>query len=373
MKKTSRLFPWVFAAGLLCSNWCFADSVNDGPNPTLTPASTPSPLSKDYHPARPATPGHVKLAFMGDINLGRRVADLLQKNGTPWAFQACKPFLDEADLAVANLESPVGDGGKKYAEKSVYLKGRPQDLDALSYGGIGLVTLANNHVLDYGPDVMAQTVDGLDRRGILHTGLVSSSGKSQEPVYVAVQGVTLAFLAYCSVCPGEFEPGKNRPGVEVALSSVMLPEIKKARAKADFVIVLVHWGTEYFGVNALQKKLAQSLHKGGADMVIGAHPHVPQKIQRIGKTLVAYSLGDFLFDLSHAACQDSCILMVELQKGKKPQWEAVPLDLSSGRPEPLAGQNPQALVIQQILKKGYEYNGRKDQKVVMKAAVKNPK
>jgi len=300
---------------------------------------------------------------MGDINLGRRMGDLLKKNGDAWAFQACKPFLDQADLAVCNLESPVGDGGEEYTEKSVYLKGKPDDLNALSYGGIGLVTLANNHVLDYGPEVMNQTIDGLDRRGILHTGLTSSSGKSQEPVYVEVQGVTLAFLGFCSVCPGKFEADSDRPGVEVALSSVMLPEIKRAKKKADFVIVLVHWGTEYYGVNDLQKKLALSLHKGGADLVIGAHPHVLQKIQRLGKTLVAYSLGDFLFDLTHAACQDSCLLQVDLQKGKKPQWKAVALDLSSGRPEPLAEQNEQAQMIQQILKKGYEYNGRKDEKV----------
>ncbi|HJT25675.1 MAG TPA: CapA family protein [bacterium] len=331
---------------------------------TCTPTPTPAPQSQDYHPARPSTPGHVKLAFMGDINLGRHMTDLFKKNGAPWALQACKPFLDEADLAVANLESPVGDGGEEYTEKSVYLKGRPQDLDVLSYGGIGLVTLANNHVLDYGPEVANQTVEGLDRRGILHTGLVASNGRPQEPVYVTVQGVTLAFLGYCSVCPGKFEAGKDKPGVEVALSAVMLPEIKKAKAKADFVIVLVHWGTEYYGVNALQEKLAQSLHKGGADLVIGSHPHVLQKIQRIEKTLVAYSLGDFLFDLTHAACQDSCILTVDLQKGKEPQWTAVPLDLSSGRPEPLADQADQAQLIQQILKKGYEYNGQKDKKIL---------
>jgi gamma-polyglutamate biosynthesis protein CapA len=337
--------------------WSFSSELANTPNPTFTP-----PQAKDYHPSRTATPGQVKLAFVGDINIGRHVGELIQKKGEKWVFEACKPFLDEADLAVANLESPVGEGGEPYTRKSVYLKGKPQDLDALAYGGVGLVTLANNHVLDYGPEVMDQTTAGLEERGILHTGLSLSSGKPQEPVYVAVQGVTLAFLGYCSVCPGKFEPGRGKPGVEVALSAVMLPEIKKAKSKADFVIVMVHWGQEYYGTNDLQRRLAKSLQKGGADLVIGAHPHVLQKVQRIGKTLVAYSLGDFLFDLSHAACLDSCILMVDLQKGKKPQWEAVPLDLSSGRPEPLAGQNAQAVVIQQILKKGYEYNGWKDRK-----------
>jgi len=227
------------------------------------------------------------------------------------------------------------------------------------------VTLANNHVLDYGPDVMRQTMDGLDSRGILHTGLADSGGKSQEPIYVVTQGVTLAFLGYCSVCPGKFEAQGKRPGVEVALSAVMLPEIKEAKKKANYVIVLVHWGREYYGTNALQKKLAQSLHRGGADLVIGAHPHVLQKVQKIGNTLVAYSLGDFLFDLKHEACFNSCILIVDLRKGKPIQWKAVPIDLSSGRAEPLAEQNAQAVMIQKVLEKGYEYNGQRNRKVTL--------
>ena len=343
--------------------FCEAQSVQNPPLQTPTPI--PPIQTRDHHPARPDDPGHVCLAFVGDINLGRRVKDLLRRKGDPWVSEACKPILDGADLVVANLESPVGVGGKKYTRKSVYLKGKTQDLDALSYAGIGLVTLANNHVLDYGPEVMRQTVEGLDRRGILHTGLADAGEKSQEPVYVITQGVTLAFLGYCSVCPGKFEAEGKRPGVEVALSTVMIPEIKKARAKADFVVVLVHWGKEYYGTNALQKKLAQALQQGGADLVIGAHPHVLQKVQKMGKTLVAYSLGNFLFDLKYDACLNSCILLVDLWKGKPLQWKAVPLDLSSGRPEPLAEQTAQAVLIQKVLEKGYEYDGQRNRKVTL--------
>ena len=326
--------------------------------PLPTPTFGPVPQSKNFHPLQTPNPGHVRLAFAGDINLGRRVTALLQEKGERWVFEAVKPVLDGADLVVANLESPVGDGGEEYVEKSVYLKGRPQDLDALSYSGLGLVTLSNNHVLDYGPEVTDQTVKGLEQRGILSTGLSFEGGATQTPVYVTVQGLKLAFLAYCSVCPEEFYAGPSKAGVEVALPSVMIPEIRAARKKADFVIVLIHWGTEYYGANDLQKKLATALHKGGADLVIGAHPHVLQKIQNLGKTLVAYSLGNYLFDLKNCdACMNSCVLMVDLEKGKKPQWKAVALDLSHGRPEPLDDETDQAKIIHGILKEGYEYNG----------------
>lgn len=350
--KIVRLFSALLwgSAGL-----CWADAPF---TETPTPTAGSAPQAKDFHPALTPNPGHVRLAFMGDINLGRRVTGLLREKGEKWVFEAVKPVLDQADLAVANLESPVGDGGEEYVEKSVYLKGEPQDLDALSYSGLGLVTLSNNHVLDYGPDVMQQTVEGLNRRGILHTGLAFEGGRAQEPVYVTVQGVKLAFLGYCSVCPEEFYAKSSKPGVEVALPSVMAPEIRKAKKKADFVIVMVHWGTEYYGANDLQKRLAKSLHKAGADLVIGAHPHVLQQVQNLGKTLVAYSLGNYLFDLKNCdACMNGCVLLVDLVKGKKPEWKAVALDLRHGRPEPLDDETYQAKVIHAILKEGYEYNG----------------
>lgn len=316
------------------------------------------PQAPDFHPAQEGPDGHVRLAFVGDINLGRRVETLLDQKGKKWLLEACKSELDNADLVAANLESPVGDGGEPFVEKSVYLKGRPDSLDALAYGGVGLVTLANNHILDYGPEVATQTMRSLSERGILFTGLVGPD-RPDQALYVQIHGLTLAFLGYCSVCPGGFGIASGRPGVETAMSRVMGPEVRRAKTKADFVIVMVHWGQEYYGVNALQQRLAKSLAESGADLVIGSHPHVLQKVEKIGKTLVAYSLGDFVFDLRYPVCQDSCILQVDLQKRKATKVKVVPLDLTSGRPEILKTESRQARRIKRILEKGYEYGGRK--------------
>jgi poly-gamma-glutamate capsule biosynthesis protein CapA/YwtB (metallophosphatase superfamily) len=323
------------------------------------PVEAEAPNSGDYHLPHSTAAGHVRLAFVGDINLSRRIETLIDQRGKKWVLAACKPVFDKADLAVANLESPVGVGGSAYAQKSVYLKGRPDCLDALSYGGIGLVTLANNHILDFGPEVMNQTVDGLEKRGILYTGLVRPGDGRDRAVYVRYHGVRLAFLGYCSVCPREFAPGPGRAGVDVAMVRVMAPEVRRAKAKADFVIVLVHWGTEYFGTNPLQEKLAQALKEAGADVVIGAHPHVLQRVEWIDKTLVAYSLGNFLFDLQAPICRDSCILLVDLEKGKAPECKAVPVATVSDRPVPIETNTAQARRIIYILKNGFEYNGRK--------------
>ncbi len=326
---------------------------------TASPVATPTvPQAKDFHPLREGQLGTVRLAFVGDVMVARRMEKLLDEKGTKWAFEACKPMLDDSDLAVANLESPVGRGGEKYTRKSVYFKGRVDLLDALSYGGFGLVTLSNNHILDYGPDVTDQTLKALDERGILHVGLKNPGDPVDRAVYVKVRDVNLAFLSYCSVCPEKFTATWKRPGIRVALPEIMAPELRLAKSKADFVIVLVHWGLEHQGNNKLQKRLAWALSDEGADLVIGAHPHVLQKIQRVGKegkTLVAYSLGNFLFDMKCRGCNDSCILKVDLKKGKRIHARFVPVTGDSGRPEPVDSETDRAQKIKNIFKKGYKH------------------
>jgi poly-gamma-glutamate synthesis protein (capsule biosynthesis protein) len=307
---------------------------------------------------------------VGDINLGRKVAGWIDAHNESWLLEACKPWLDDSDLAVANLECAVGNGGAEYTPKSVYLKARPKDLDALSFGGIGLVTLANNHILDYGPEVLDQTIQGLDDRGIQHVG-IAGANQHQPVVYMKLQGRTVAFLGFCSVCPGAFESTAKKTGVEVAMAKVMVPQVERAKRHADFVVVLVHWGQEYYGANALQKRLAKALSEAGADLVIGSHPHVLQKVDRIGKTLVAYSLGNFIFDMKYVACKNSCVLRVDLRKGKAPEWKCFPMDLGNDRPEPLADSLHQAKLIHRILREGYEYDGARRYQVVFKAKSKH--
>jgi poly-gamma-glutamate synthesis protein (capsule biosynthesis protein) len=312
----------------------------------------------DYRPKRPSTPGKVTLAFVGDVMFSRHVETLLDKKGYAWAFAAIKPVFDQADLVVANLESPVGEGGVPYAEKQVYLKGRPEALDALSLAGIEMVSLANNHILDYGPELAAQTRQELDARGIAYHGLVEEGGDS-KPVILERQGVKMAFLSFCSVCPAEFEARGKAPGVGVALPSVMNPQVRKAKEKADYVVVLIHWGQEYGGSNPLQAKLASGLEKAGADLVIGSHAHVVQEVALQGRTLVAYNIGNFLFDLNYEVSQDSMVLLVDLAPGKPPVFRVIPVGLQNHRPEPVDVESKQGKRILKIAEEGYDYNGKK--------------
>jgi poly-gamma-glutamate synthesis protein (capsule biosynthesis protein) len=313
-------------------------------------AVPPSPSST------PSASKSVRLAFMGDVMLSRRVGKLLDVKGAEWALDACKAALSDCDLAIANLESPVGTGGKKSPVKTIHFRGNPEHLDALTHAGIGMVSLSNNHILDYGPDVLDQTITALEERGILHFGVRYPDDPHDMAEYVMIGEMTLAFLGYCAVCPTSFAATGKRAGLRFTNLSTMVRDVKWAKKKADFVIVMPHWGLEHKDSTGYQRKMALGLSEAGADLVIGSHPHVLQRITRVGKdgrTLLAYSLGNFLFDMKCRGCKDSCILKVDLEKGKRIRARFVPISGDTGRPEPVDPGSARGKRIKTTLLKGF--------------------
>jgi len=221
-------------------------------------------------------PGRVTLALLGDIILGRGVTPSAE------ALAYLAPELHRADLALANLESPLSGNGLRGAAPIPYNLCAPAERAAfLSDWGLDLLSLANNHALDCGPDGIGQTRAALAAAGL--TGLPPGT-----PVFETVRGLRLAFLAFDDV---------SVPLDPAAASAV----VHAAAAGGTHVVVLIHWGAEYQGgADARQRTLAQVFAAAGADLVVGSHPHVLQPAEWIEnggrKTLVLYSLGNALFD-----------------------------------------------------------------------------
>ena len=273
------------------------------------------------------------IAFIGDVNFTGRISDAIVKDGISWPFEKVAKELSGADFTVANLESPLGVGGYKYCPKRVYFKADPNYADALCLAGIDLVSLANNHALDYGPEVLEQTKQELTKRGILYAGIVENNSHINKPVIVEINKTKIGFLSFCNACPQEFAPTNVTMGVSVGYSKTMVTQIKQLKPKVDFVVVMPHWGTEYAGPDINQKRQAQKAVDAGADLVIGHHPHVVQQAVKIGDSIVAYSLGNFLFPMRWETSMDSMILNVLLEKGRSIQWNYLPVSLENNRPE----------------------------------------
>ena len=310
-----------------------------------------------------ADPAH--LIFVGDINFTGRIGEAMDKHGHLWAFEKVKDELRSADYTVGNLESPAGVGGYKYAEKRVYFKANPKHLDALSDAGFDMVSLANNHALDYGPDVLKQTRDELDKRNIKYIGIRNDNKAHYVPKIVIINGLKIAFFGYCNACPNEFGPRSTTAGVNVGMKKMIKEQVllTKHYFDPDFIVAMPHWGSEYFGVDKNQLYTKSAMLESGVDIVVGAHPHVLQWVHQTVKDsapLVAYSLGNFIFPMRWEISMSSAMLHVFVDKidgEKKISWRWTPVKLDSNRPEYLrSGDLERFKQISHVLHEGYDFN-----------------
>jgi poly-gamma-glutamate synthesis protein (capsule biosynthesis protein) len=220
------------------------------------------------------------IALAGDIMLGRAVASALERTTVAEAFASAAAALDDAALAFANLESVLTSSASDTG-KEIFFKGDPARTDVLRYLGFTHVSVANNHVDDYGYAGWEESVGHLADAGVAPVG---DYGNDVEPVTADVAGRRAAFLAYDDT---------YRPVDTEAMAAA----VADAAEKSDAVVVSFHWGVEYEHLpTARQKALAHAAVDAGADVVAGSHPHVLQGIETYGGGLVFYSLGNFVFD-----------------------------------------------------------------------------
>jgi len=273
-------------------------------------------------PGEPVPPAFT-LAFAGDMMLGRGVAQSLDEDWQS-AFSAVRPWLAEADLTFANLESPLTTAPQ--VSSGYDLRAMPAAVSALYTAGFDVVSLANNHALDAGEVGLAETVATLDAAGI--AGVVTQTTGNLR------QSVRYHLLA--------FDDSTVPLDMGIAARSVAA-----AVAGADLVIVSVHWGGEYQAAPSPRQRLvAQAFALAGADLIIGHGPHVLQRVEWMGKTLVAYSLGNLLFDQPYPLdCRQGVILRITRSvRGGSLAFELLPTVVERGRVRRANAQEAQTIL-----------------------------
>lgn len=237
------------------------------------------------------------LLFSGDIMLSRSVGDKIKKTGDwRWPFLKISDITSGADLFFGNLEGPISDGGVDM--KSVYsFKADSRVADGLKYAGFDVLSVANNHMGDWGTEAFDDTLEILDENNIDFIG----GGKNNKEAYdfkiKEVNGIRFAFLGYTALSARHIWADDDASGVALLDVDKLKEGIKKAREKSDAVIVSIHFGEEYqIASNKYQQSIARKAIDAGASLVIGHHPHVVQEIEKYKDGYIAYSLGNFVFD-----------------------------------------------------------------------------
>ncbi|MDH3529110.1 MAG: CapA family protein [Acidobacteriota bacterium] len=242
----------------------------------------------------------IEIAAVGDILLGRGVRKMIENQGLEYPFEETAEVLSNADLTFGNLENPLTDRCRKSLKKFRF-RGDSQYAEILGQAGFDFISLANNHSLDCGRIGIEKTIESLARHQILSVGAGYDPGPGVGTAVAATRAGKIGFAAFTSISP--VAPGEPFEGVLKSDAETVTQTISELKTRVDVVIVSFHWGTEYaLGVNQDQVRPAKLAVEAGADVVLGHHPHVLQRIEVIDrgpwkrKALVAYSLGNFVFD-----------------------------------------------------------------------------
>ncbi len=326
-----------------------ATTVGATPTVTSTATSTPPAGAVAPTPTPPADGASVTISAVGDISLARQVAGRMEANGADYPFALIAPLMT-GDIGFGNLEGPLTDRGEIWPKGSNF-RTSPRFASGLLAGRFNVVTLANNHAMDYGAIGLQDTITALDTAGVRHTGGGDGTAQAVAPTVIDVRGIRVAFVG-CALTPNEaggfdihaWSARTSEPGIAVCNTALLRDAIAVARELADFVVVAVHAGDEYHNApNARQRELADEALADGADVYLGAHAHVVQPVERRGNQLIAWGLGNFIFDLDEVDLANipeprvSLVLNITLTKGTGvTSYEAIPVtqDAAEDRPRP---------------------------------------
>ena len=249
----------------------------------------------------------VTLAFAGDILFDPGYAimnSIRQHGGISGVFGgSLLSYMRGADIMVVNNEFPYSNRGTPLEDKTFTFRADPSSADLLNDMGVDVATIANNHIYDYGSAALLDTLTALDNAGIARTGAGANIDEASHPVYYTVDnGVKIAIIAATEI--ERFDNPDTKGATETSAGvfrcldiSRLQSRIREAKNEGAFVIVCIHWGTEnQEEIDWWQQKQGPEIADAGADLIIGSHPHILQKIDYIGNVPVVYSLGNYLFN-----------------------------------------------------------------------------
>jgi len=242
----------------------------------------------------------VTLLFGGDIMLDRGVKNSVNKNFNgdySVLFEKLK-IVKKSDIVFANLEGPVSDMGKDM--RNLYsFRMNPSVIPAIKGAGFSIVSVANNHVGDWGRDAYIDTLNRLKENEVFYTGGGTNTNEAETPVIVEKYGIKIGYLGFSDVGPNWMEVRENKAGLLLASNPRFDEIIQNASKQVDYLIVSFHFGDEYkIKHNPRQEYLAHKAIDSGAKIVVGHHPHVIEDTEIYKNGFIVYSLGNFIFDQS---------------------------------------------------------------------------
>lgn len=243
------------------------------------------------------------LLFAGDVYLSNHVLNAYDKAGGIGGVldEGIRAEIEAADIFMVNQEFPFTERGTAAADKQFTFRLPHDRFHIMEEMGIDIVTLANNHILDFGEEGLLDSCAALEEAGIPYVGAGENLERARKLETITVGGRTIGFLGTSRVyMDTSWAAGPNHPGVFSTYDPTQAVEaIKAARELCDYLVVYVHWGVERETTpKEYQRTMGRQYIDAGADLVIGSHPHVLQPVEYYKEKPIVYSLGNFVFGSS---------------------------------------------------------------------------
>jgi poly-gamma-glutamate synthesis protein (capsule biosynthesis protein) len=266
----------------------------------------------------------VKISFLGDFCPINRVEEAIKENKL-FYFDEIKNKLSSQDLVIANLECPITNSEKKIKKIGPNLKAIPQTINLINHININLLTLANNHILDYDEEGIIDTINILNNEKISFLGAGKNAKEAREPLIKEINGLKICFI---NICEREFNIAKeNYAGAnhnDIIETSKLILSLKE---KVDYIILIYHGGTEYYNLPPpkMQKCMRYYIDLG-VDLIVCHHSHIVSGYEEYNSKLIFYSLGNFIFDWNKKPdfWYENIILNIHLKQNKEVSFEIIP-------------------------------------------------
>lgn len=268
----------------------------------------------------------IELVAVGDMMLSRTVEERTEVYGSTYPFEAVAELLRGADITIGHLECALTVNGDPI-DKRFLFRAHPRNADALAWAGFDVMSLASNHVLDFGQEGFEQTLEVLQGAGLAYVGAGLSSEEAHDPLVQEVRGRRIAFLAYAATRWKGSQEVPTSEQISFAELATIRQDVQRAKQLADLVVVIMHLGTEYQLLpDEEQLAVSRAAIDAGACLVIGHHPHVVQATEVYSGGFIAYSLGNFVFDIDTLeGAREGAILRVLLGDGGVEAVDVVPV------------------------------------------------
>ena len=271
----------------------------------------------------------VRFLAAGDLNLAHWITPIIDKNGKEYPFKYIKDYLFSADIVFSNLEAPFCNKGEPYPKNFVF-KVPERHVNVLKAGNINMVSLANNHILDYGMSCLESTVQLLRKEKVYFAGAGTNFGNAHKPAIFEINNIKFAFFAYSMTLPKYFFATDSTGGTAYPKRKILKDSISYYNNKVDYIIVSFHWGQELTELpKEYQQNYAHLAIDYGADLILGHHPHVLQGIEIYKNKLILYSLANFVFASYSNKASESILLDLTFSKDIVKNIKVVPINVNN--------------------------------------------